>query len=294
MKPIMITTHFDTDSKYDKQWRDLEDNAIQNAGFELVPVRSNHFGVDFDFDKIGDRPVTFRCYANQERMIDAMLKHVGSKQIVPDMHVANDWYKIVDRYDLKFFTRRIAYLNLKRFGYLETFKEMRSLETSLRAMFDGHSRDGKTFVKSSTKSSFVAKERTYKELLDEITFALGVSCHNMPAELIFSEPLRIKKADTEYKREEYRTFVINGHAVTTSIFSDTRSDRDYGHVNRFVRKFAKKYGDKLPNAYCIDTCRDQYYGMVVVELNGFAASGYFADHNLNTLFAHLKDLTDET
>ena len=141
---------------------DLENNAIQNAGFELIDVNSNHFGVQFDFDKLGDRPVSFRCYANQERMIDAMMKHVDANQMTPDMHVANDWYKIVDRYDLKFFGRRIAYLNLKRFGYLETYKEMRSFETALRSMFDGHTRSGKSFVKSNTKSSFVAKERTYK------------------------------------------------------------------------------------------------------------------------------------
>lgn len=293
MKPIMINSHFKTDSKYDREWREKENKAIVDAGFELRHVESNHFGVENPFTDLAGRHVTYRCYANQERMLDAILNHEKAVNIVPNIDQANEWYKIIDRYDLKFFGRRIGYLNLKKFGYLEEYKQMRSFETLLRSMFDGHSSHGKSFVKSSTKSSFAAQLRDYKSLLEELTFALGVSCHNTPTELIFSEPLRIKPADTEYKREEYRTFVINGYAVTTSLFTDTPSDRDYSHVNRFVRKFAKKYGEKLPKAYCIDTCRDQFLGMVVVELNGFAASGFFADHNLNTLFAHLRALSDE-
>ena len=289
MKPVMITTHFDTESKYDQLWRERENKAIVDAGFELVTVGSTVFGLkDVEFDYLQNRDVAFRCYANQEHMIDEMLRHVGIKRIVPNVHTANDWYKSLD-HDIEFFGRKIGHLDLKRFGYIEEIAQMKSLETSLRGMFDEFERGGEVFVKSTTKSSFIARLRNYPDLLEEITYALGISCHNMPSELIFSNPKHINHIDNlEYDREEYRVFIIDAHPVTTSIFTDTKSDRGYTTIDRFARKFAKRYESKLPRAYCLDIARDVYDGLFVVELNGFAASGFFADHDIDKLFTTLK------
>lgn len=290
MKSYMITTHFDTKSKYDREWRDRENKAIVNAGFELVTVGSNIFGIEeTDFTHLVDKHVAYRCYANQESMIEELIRHNISKPIMFNASAANDWYKSID-HDIRFFGRKIGHLNLRRFGYLEEMNQVREFEKSLRAMFDEFEKGGQVFVKSTTKSSFVAKLRDYKELLDEMMYSLGISCHNTPSELIFSNPMHIHQIDElEYDREEYRVFVIDAKPVTISLFTDNKADRQYSHVERFARKFAKHYENELPRMYCVDVARDVFNGLFIVELNGFGASGYFADHDLDVLFMKLKE-----
>jgi hypothetical protein len=295
MIPILLQSKRKDVKGYRKPYVLREAKAIAKAGFEVMELETGMFGISNDpnYDMTG-RTVITRHYAGEDRAIVPYVEAHGGTLAVPGYANVQDWYKLpLDVFtDVFMGGRRMAWYPLAPYGYLETLEESKALRLLIEKAFDEFAIDGKVFAKSETKNSFSAGLYTKDELIEDLTFLLGISCHRMPKELIISQPMPITELPhSKYKKDEYRCLIVDNKVSSVSLYTDDpRPHRDYKEVEHFAQQFANAFQNKLPKAYDLDVARLTNDKLAVVELNDISACGFFADNDLDKLFADLYRL----
>ncbi len=292
MKPVMLTTHsvrMNIGSEYDRQYRGLEVQAAEAAGFEVSRLTSGVFGPKGEPDVIlSGRNVVLRHFVGEERWLPSYVVERGGRLLIPASDEAGNWYKNLTFSTTWFSERSIGSFSLTAYNYLDEPGELRQLVRDLEELYTDESIGGQLFTKSTTKSNLSPKVRSLAELVDELTYLIGLACHNRPTEIIWSHPISIMQTESDYGIQEYRCFVVDSHVVTCSLYTDRRrSDRDYSGVADFAQSFASFYATYLPRAYCLDVAALTDGSFSVVELNDFQGSGLFADHDVKAVYAAL-------
>lgn len=288
-KLIALTTHRPQDTSYSKKYDHLETEALKAAGFEIVSFK------DVDHEQLKDADVLVRCYAAEEAQLEQFVIKQGGRPIVRNMDSANDWYRHIT-WGTSWYGREISHASLQRFRYLDEPYEVKELRNFIGDVFNYFGRDvdgeRKVFFKADVKGTLPAGVRNEAEALEEITYWLALSCHNRLSTLIFANPISIRKKDTyKYRVEEYRCFIVDDGVSSISLYTDRKSQRTYGKVQQYAHMFANRFRNFLPVAYVLDIARLESGELVVVELNGFGASGFFADHDLTKVFKDIAAIT---
>lgn len=291
MKPVLLTTHTKQSNNYTKEWFDRERAAYKVAGFELETIDQRFLmGMALhDDDHFAGRDVFIRCYANEEASLERIVRKAGGNPIIPNMDNANNWYRNIT-WGVKWFGREISHSDMKQFGYLEYDYQKKALRKHLELIFDYFSRDGKVFFKSSTKQNLQPAVRTLDEAYEDISYSLSMAIHHQMDTLIFQNPIEVESNTDGFGREEYRVYIVNDKVSTVSLFTDNQKSRDYTRVIAYAESFAKTFCNFLPLGYCLDVAITAQNEMVVIELNGIGASGFYADHDINKLFKDIKDI----
>lgn len=301
--PVLLTTANKPVRGYRKSYVTREANAIAKAGFEVIELNNSIFGLvdPPDVDLTG-RTVVCRHYAGDDRSFIKWVEANGGTLATPNYAATLHWYKIMrlDNIATKYWFlggRNMAWYSLAPYGYLETKEEMAAFKEFIGELYyepGKYVTNGRVFVKADVKGALAAKIYTKEELYETLSFLIGVGCHNTPRELLVSEPMAIAPANTKYKKDEYRCLIVDNKVSTVSLYTDRKANRDYTRVIKFANWFAEKYAGKMPNSYDLDICRREDNSLAVVELNDIAACGFFADHDLDKLFADLYKLAQNT
>lgn len=289
MKPVLLTNSLTNE----KAMVNDEPSALK-AGFEIVPWEVKLF---FDDQKkpdkrLDNRKVFVRHHANEDGFLRGYLERQNCTLLVPNYWVANEWYKIVpnDYYAAYWLKRSVNWVDLRNLEAenLEWEEFKKGLSRAVNGIFG---MKDKMFIKSKTKHSIGSGIYTKADAIEVLTDQLAMYAHIRLSEVIYSEPVEIDHAVTEYGRAEYRCFIVDGNCVSVSYFSDTKyAPRIYKKPKAFADEFAKAFEDRLPLAYCLDIARLKDGSMAVIECNDIAASGNYADNNSDILFSEIYKL----
>lgn len=290
-KPLILTTHQRRGSDYDKTWFDRETNAWKEAGFDVETISPLFLGGQavHDEDHFKDRMVFVRCYSEEEQGLERIIRRAMGEPLVPNMDGANNWYRNIT-FAKSWFGREIGHSEMAQYGYLDDDWQVAALKKHLGLIFDFFAVDGRVFFKADSKHTLSPKVRDMNEAYADISYWIALACHNRLNTLIFQQPIEIEHNTDAFGREEYRVFIVGDKVSTVSLFTDETKSRDYTRVIAYAEAFARQFCNFLPIAYCLDIAVVHPNEMVVIELNGIGASGFFADHDVAKLFMDIRKL----
>lgn len=246
--------------------------------------------------------VFVRHQADEHPFVNHYLDVLGSQRlIVPNYAQANEWYKVVP-FDYRagyWLQRKVSWVDVSMLDdpYSENDHNPEELELTVRKTVDYMLRyanhKGKIFMKDKNKRSIEATQYTPKRAIDRIMMKLCLPSHAPLSNIVYSQIIDIDKADTDYKRAEFRCFVIGGKCSTVSYYTNETRKRPaiYDKVEAFANEFGAHFLHRLPRAYCLDVGLLTSGRLAVIELNDISASGYYGDNDLYKIYKDLYQLT---
>lgn len=281
--PYLLTSVSPTRDHYDV----IEHEAAKRAGFIVQQISMED--VLRGVSPIKDVTAFTRHYATDQWMFREYAKKNNITFAIPNYDQANEWYKVVphdwDAY--RWLQREVSYMNVSSL-YHDERSVVKDVQKIVSRIFDGRER---VFAKAPVKLCMDATTYTREELQEDLVFVIGVHAHSRLTDLIYSDPIKIAKVKTAYKKAEYRCLIVGEECSSVSIYSDKKAKRDYSGPRAFAESFARHFKYRLPLAYDLDIARLEDGSYAAIEVNDIAACGFYVDNDVYKLFHDIYQLT---